>query len=207
MCMHTDSLLSKYPIITDQVEKTELEVLLKSLETVLQKNVQGSVIEFGCYAGTTSLFIQRLLQLYNPVRGFHVYDSFAGLPEKLAADQSPIGTQFQPGELAVTKSVFIRNFKKAGLVLPKIHKGWFEDLTPDEIPTQIAFAFLDGDYYQSIMSPLKLLGERLSPGAIVVVDDYQNEALPGASKAVDDWLKTHRVTRFRVQQSLAILTI
>ena len=137
-------------------------------------------------------------------RVLHVYDSFEGLPEKSSHDASPAGEQFQPGELSASKKRFVENYKKAGLALPRIHKGWFSELTEADIPEQIAFAFLDGDYYDSIMTPLKLIWPRLVPGAIVVVDDYVNEALPGAAKAVDEWLAAHPV-KFRTEHSLAII--
>lgn len=203
--MHAERLLTHYPIITDQIEKQELRVILTELETLLGKKIPGDIVEFGCYAGSTSLFIQRLLIAVGATNKFHVYDSFVGLPEKQQLDESAAGTQFKAGELAVSKSDYIRNFKKARLPIPKIHKGWFEDLSNDAVPKHISFAFLDGDYYRSIMSPLKLIWNRLSPGAVVIVDDYQNEALPGASQAVDDWLQSHAVVNFRIQASLAVM--
>ena len=160
------------------------------------------MVEFGCYVGTTSVFIADHLKLSN--KQFYVYDSFEGLPEKTRYDISPAGEQFQPGELAATKRQFIKNFKQLNLPLPIIKKGWFSNLSPDDLPLKISFAFLDGDYYESILDPLKLIWPRLAPGAIIVVDDYANEALPGAAKAVNEWLMTHRA-RLKVESSLAIL--
>jgi O-methyltransferase len=98
----------------------------------------------------------------------------------------------------------VRNFKHANLKLPIIHKAWFDDLTASDIPDSIAFAFLDGDYYASIMTSLRLITPHLSPGACIVVDDYQSSALPGARKAVDEWARAHTYS-CRSEQSLAIL--
>ena len=89
--MKTDELLQRYPIISDQVDVGELRALLLLLEEQLQKGVVGSVVELGCYVGTTSLFIRRLLDAYRADVGFHVYDSFAGLPPKVAQDESQLG--------------------------------------------------------------------------------------------------------------------
>ena len=66
------------------------------------------------------------------------------------------------------------------------------------------FAFLDGDYYESIMTPLTRIWPKLNAEAVVVVDDYAHDALPGARRAIDEWLKTHPAT-LRVESSLAIL--
>jgi O-methyltransferase len=191
-------LLKKYPIISDQVDVAELTMVLQQAA----KSQPGAIVEFGCYIGTTSLFLRRLLG----DREFHVYDSFEGLPEKTSPDLSPAGEQFKKGELTATKKQFIQEFKKANLPLPVIHKGWFDQVQPDDIPDGISFAFLDGDYYESVKVPLHLIEPKLLPGAIIVVDDYANEALPGAAKAVDEWCRTRGYT-VRVAHSLAIIHV
>lgn len=197
-------LLGAYPIISDQVDRVELAQILTAFEKTLKTTVPGDVVELGCYVGTTSLFLQRLILQYGAEKQLHVYDSFEGLPAKAQQDASPAGEQFKEGELKAQKSVFIRHFKQAGLPLPAIHKAWFSDLTLADTPDQISFAFLDGDFYESIRDSLKVVWPKLAPGAIVVVDDYQAEALPGAKRAVDEWLIAHPA-RLRVVASLAII--
>ena len=204
--MITDQLLHTYPIISDQVDERELRVLLCELERLLRAGCQGSVVEFGCYVGTTSLFIRRLLDAYRHAGAFHVYDSFAGLPEKTAQDASAAGEQFVAGELAATRKGFFQQFKKAGLRPPVVHKAWFAELTPQDVPEDIMFAFLDGDYYQSIMDSLRLVTPKRTADAVLVVDDYANEALPGAARAADEWLQAHPGFRCRVEASLAVIT-
>ncbi len=200
------NLLEKYPIISDQVTKPELQRILDLLEEILMHDIAGEVVELGCYAGTTTLFLQRLLLTYKSPKQLHAYDSFAGLPPKTAKDASPAGEQFKAGELKAPRSEFVRHFRQAGLPLPFMHKAWFSDLTPADLPEHVAFAFLDGDFYDSIRDSLRLVWPKLSPGAIVVVDDYQSEALPGAKRAVDEWLITHPA-RLQVASSLAILRL
>lgn len=195
-----------YPLVSDQIEYPELSVIIRELSTVLEKGVNGAVVELGCYTGTTSLFIQRVLAQQDATTEFHVYDSFSGLPPKAPQDQSPVGTQFKAGELTASKQAFIKNFKQANLPLPTIHKVWFEQLTADDMPTAISFAFLDGDFYTSIKASLEILTPLLVPGASVVVDDYQSEALPGAHRAVDEWAIQHNYS-VRAEQSLAIIHI
>lgn len=202
--MSITSLIDRYGLISDQVDKHELRVILEQLTKALAYG--GAVVEFGCYVGTTSLYIRRLLDQYNDSREFHVYDSFTGLPEKSSQDASPVGEQFRAGELAVSKKQFLHEFHKARLRPPVVHKGWFADLTPRDVPAQVAFAFLDGDYYDSIRQSLQLLEGRLIPGAIVVVDDYASEALPGAARAVDEWATRHGYT-VRSSQTLAIVNL
>lgn len=201
-----DELIKKYPIISDQVDKSELIIILRELQKATTGSIGGAVVEFGCYKGTTSLFIQRLLSHLDVGAEFHVYDSFEGLPQKHEFDRSPVGEQFKPGELAASKKEFIANFKKVGVKLPHIHKGWFDEIRDDDVPRDIKFAFLDGDFYDSIRVPLKLIENKLGSGGVVVVDDYGNDALPGARRAVDGWAQK-RGAKVLTEASLAIIRL
>ncbi len=203
--MITDQLLAKHPIISDQVDFKELRVLLRELEKVLRSGMAGNVVEFGCYVGTTSLFIRRLLDAYDLAGEFHVYDSFAGLPEKTPQDNSAAGEQFQAGELLAPRKTFVQNFKKAGLQLPVIHKGWFADFTAADVPENIMFAFFDGDFYGSIADSFRVCSGKFQEKATIVVDDYANEALPGAARAVDKWLSGNQQYSLATEASLAII--
>jgi O-methyltransferase len=201
------ALVQKYPIISDQVSAEQIRVILTELDRTLQQGIVGAVVEFGCYIGTTSLFIQRMLQEQPEQRPFHVYDSFEGLPEKSAQDNSRAGEQFKAGELAVSKKQFIREFQKAHVPLPVIHKGWFSNLTDKDVPEQIAFAFLDGDFYDSIRVSLRLVLSRMSRGGVIIIDDYAREALPGAAKAVQESLPEYLNTHIQTVQNMGIINL
>lgn len=201
--MDIERYLQRATLVSDQVSKREVGIVLRELRRAIELT-GGDVVEFGCFEGTTSVPMSLLLK--DTDRTLYLYDSFEGLPEKLPQDHSPAGEQFKPGELNASKKNLITNLKKAGVNMPRIKKGWFSDLTVDDIPHHIAFAFLDGDYYESIQAPLRLIEPYLAPGATIVVDDYVNEALPGAAKAVNDWTRQKGYT-IRTEASLAILRI
>ena len=204
--MQTDKLLHDFPIISDQIDRRELRVLMLQLEHRLRENPAGNIVEFGCYVGTTTLFIRRLCDAYTFAGELHVYDSFAGLPEKTHEDSSVVGEQFVAGALQASRKTLLQNFKKAGLCPPIVHKNWFNELAPNDVPDEIFFAFLDGDYYESIRDSLRLVTQKLRSQATIIVDDYANEALPGAARATDEWCK-NRQLRPRVEASLAVILI
>lgn len=156
----------------------------------------------GCYKGDTSLALQRALA--GSGKRLYLYDSFAGLPAKGPADASPAGEQFRAGELAASKAELLVRLKKAGLPMPTVIKGWFEELTPEQLPERICFGLLDGDFYGSIAASLRLVGPRMSSGSSLVIDDYQNEALPGVARAVNRWL-TARRAKLSVVQGMAVV--
>lgn len=199
--------VQKFPLVSDQVNRDQLQMILSELEKVISRHTDGAVVEFGCYIGTTSLFIRRLLDAHTDNREFHVYDSFEGLPAKVVQDESPAGTQFQDGELSVSKKQFLHEFQKANLRPPIIHKAWFNDLTEAEIPSKIAFAFLDGDFYESIRDSLQLVLPHMQASGTIIIDDYSREALPGVAKAVKDYVPRSLQQKMTTAHNLGILHI
>lgn len=167
---------------------------------VLVFDVPGDFVELGCHAGQTSVLIQKVIQKYAPHRQLHVYDSFEGLPDKSSEDGP---TPFRRGWLSTTEERLKQNFLAHDLSLPTIHRGWFDDTLPTELPGSIAFAHLDGDFYRSILVSLEHVYPRLSPKAICVIDDYCDpaanihpwNALPGVKRACDEFFadKAERV--------------
>lgn len=207
--MKAEDLLRKYPIVSDQIKKPALEVVLGELERILRNNIEGSIVEFGCYIGTTSLFIRRLLDVYDQSkkREFHVYDSFEGLPEKTIQDQSAAGIYFKGGELSVSKKQFLHEFQKAKLQTPLTHKGWFKDLPDSALPDEIAFAFLDGDFYESIYDSLQLVWPRMQQGGVICFDDYQRETLPGVERAITDFFRGTTMPVVRISHNIGIMKL
>jgi O-methyltransferase len=202
--MFTDQLLDKFPIVSDQVSRPALRVVLGELEKTLDAKTPGDIVELGCYIGTTSLFIRRVLDAYGQPRVFHAYDSFAGLPDKSPQDSSAAGVDFVGGELNVSKKQFLEEFRRAGLRPPITHKAWFKDLTAADLPDTIAFAFLDGDFYESILTSLRLVWPRLSQDGIIAIDDYQRETLPGVDRAVRDFFQNKPIS-LRQEHNIAVI--
>ena len=191
-------------LLSDQITHSELQTVMRVLSQTLQTHSSGDIVEFGCYVGTTSVHIQPLALLHK--RSFHVYDSFEGLPEKTIEDSSPAGLEFKKGELRASKKQFIQNFKKANIPLPVIHKGWFSTVSPQDVPRNICFAFLDGDFYASIYDSLLLVWPRLTTHGLVLVHDYGRATLPGAKRATDHFIShTQNAQLVRVQEHIAII--
>ncbi len=204
--MIAKNLLKKHRIMSDQIRPDEMLVLLSSLEAVLQQNIAGDVVELGCYEGTSALFEARMIAELKSEKKLWLYDSFEGLPAKTEQDSSVLGEAFKAGELKASKAVLAKNFVKAGLKIPEIKRAWFYELDPEDLPEQICFAFLDGDFYESIMDSFKLVWPKMTKGGVIIVDDYQNPKLPGAKTAVDEFFADKNV-RIKTQKTLAIIEL
>ena len=181
----------------DQVSEKETEYIINMASKCLE--VDGDFVELGCYKGDTSLLLADVLK--GSDKKLWIYDSFEGLPEKSALDNSPLGENFKKGELLVTKREVKERFLRAGLKVPVIKKGWFADLSFFDLPEEISFCFLDGDFYESIRDGLKLVGNKISEGGALIIHDYNNPALPGVKKAVDEW----GPAKIEIFESMAVL--
>lgn len=185
-----EKLLLDYPIIlSGMVTENHLRVILNNLKKVLDENIEGDIVELGCNIGTTSLFIRKLLDHYKSEKDFHVYDSFEGLPDEKNEDKNNIGGTYKAGSCKTSKDTLISNFKKAKLKLPKIHIGWFGEIPDEEYPKKIAFAFFDGDFYNSILDSFDKVYPKMVPNGRITIHDYKWEFLPGVDKACLKFLK------------------
>ncbi|MGH8895641.1 MAG: TylF/MycF/NovP-related O-methyltransferase [Egibacteraceae bacterium] len=183
---HIDELVANNP---KMVSIDSLVNLYWALSHLLELGVPGDVVELGCHSGRTSVFLQMIIEHFDPRRTLHVYDSFEGLPAPSQRD----GELFDAGDLRATADDLVATFGKWNLNEPVIHVGWFEDTLPDELPERIAFSFLDGDFHDSILTCLRHVWPRLSGDGVVMIDDYCDPAqnprawdkLPGVKAACD----------------------
>jgi len=179
-------ILSSYTVLpTQMVGANQVRVILEHIEETI--NIPGDLVEFGCNEGTTSLFISRFLELSKSEKHFHVYDSFQGLPDKNIKDGNT-SPNFVKGSCSTSRSKFETNFFQAGLIPPEIHEGWFEDIKKESIPERVSFAFLDGDFYSSILDSLSKVYIRMPARSRIIIHDYNNPALPGVATACSEFL-------------------
>lgn len=187
-----------------QIPDRETAMLLAELQNTL--SIPGDVVEFGCYEGDTSILLANEIR-ENPDKWLYLYDSFEGLPAKSAEDKSADGWRFKEGELKASPDTVRHKFKKYALPEPVIVKGWFDELDSSDLPSQISFALLDGDFYNSIKTSLALVSPRIAEGGVIVVHDYRNAELPGSNKAVTEFMAEHSDDYdFKIAGTMAILT-
>jgi O-methyltransferase len=150
------------------------------LGQVIHFGVPGDIVEIGCYAGESSVVLQRILRDLDPTRKLHVYDSFSGVPPTDSKDRGA----YAHGDMATSEASFRESFHQVGLDLPLIHRGWFEETLPGQLPDHIAFALLDADLYRSTLVALNAVYPRLARGGICLLGVYW-DAASGAAVTPD----------------------
>lgn len=153
----------------------------------------GDVCEFGVAQGATSALLSQ--ELADKGRKLWLFDSFEGLPKPHEKDQL-IHDIFNLGSMAKYQG---RMCSPAEEVLTRLRAlqvpsdryelvpGWVEDsLQRTDLPQQVAFAYIDFDFYNPIKETLRWLDPRMAVGSSVVVDDYGFFSA-GAAAAVDEF--------------------
>jgi O-methyltransferase len=177
---------------SETTSRERINALTPSIIRVCLERIPGDFVELGCYRGATSVWLRSVLDcIGDEERSIHVFDSFQGMPTPKAVDLNHVGE----GDLVASPDDVLEIHRRWGRKPPTVHPGWFKDTLPTELPEQIAFAYLDGDFYDSIMVSLEQCVPRLAIGAIVVIDDYADvvrhpkawNGLPGVKQACDEF--------------------
>jgi O-methyltransferase len=154
-------------------------------------SVPGALVEFGCYKGATGVLLRKVIDESGQSRELHLYDSFQGLPAPTSEDGR---LPFKRGDFYVAADEVLQSFWRYELTPPIIHSGPFQGLSPDDLPSHICFAHIDGDLFDSTVAALELVYPRMPLHAIAVIDDYCDpeknsgwNLLPGVKAACDQF--------------------
>jgi O-methyltransferase len=147
-------------------------------------HVRGDFWECGVYkGGTAALFAELLAEGPAKEKRLHLFDTFAGMP-----DVRPDLDKHKRGDFADTSLSDV----KATVGHPALvhyHPGFMPDTFAGLEASQIAFARVDVDIYQSVRDCCEFIFPRLSAGGFMIFDDYGLPSCPGARRAVDEYFE------------------
>lgn len=171
------------------IGRRRLDSLDECVFTVLDDGVPGDLLECGVWRGGAAILMRGILAACD-VRDRVVFlaDSFAGLPKPETPQDAhlDLSAERRP-ELAVSVERVRDHFALYDLLDDRVRflEGWFKDTLPSAPVERIAVLRLDGDLYESTMTALTALYDRVSPGGFVIVDDYG--ALSVCRQAVEEF--------------------
>ncbi|MBN1430147.1 MAG: class I SAM-dependent methyltransferase [Anaerolineae bacterium] len=173
-------------------------ILDQMMQLVL--GVEGDTAECGAFQGASSYFMCR--RIAGTGKKHHVFDSFEGLSKP----QSEDGTYWQSGNLASAEAVIRDNLREFDFVV--YHSGWIPEKFHEVAASRFSFVHIDVDLYQPTLESMSFFYERLSPGGIILCDDYGSTVCPGAKLAVDSFMsdKPEKVVMLPSEQAFVIKT-
>jgi len=146
-------------------------------------NVSGDFAECGCYVGVSAWFMAKEA----PNRDFFLFDSFEGLSRPDSEDFTQEGVQeWQVGDLKTNEDVLRKNLAEFSHI--HVLKGWIPGRFQEVAERRFCLVHIDVDLYQPTLDSLKFFYPRLSPGGVIVMDDYGFLTCPGATKAAHEFM-------------------
>lgn len=187
----------------------------------------GAFVECGVWRGGSALaMVRTLLELGVTDRDLWLYDTFEAMPEpgEVDVDINGVPAAVHHAMLAAGADYdhatydYLPFDEVRGLLVgtgyppARLHfvKGLVEDTVPSRAPDQIALLRLDTDYYASTAHELAHLYPRLTPGGVLIVDDYGH--FHGARLATDEYFAAraaegHHVLLNRIDYSARLVVV
>ena len=158
-------------------------------------DLAGDVLEFGVYKGASLVRWATFREITEnsftrKIIGFDAFGEFPISPDASSADHLFVEKFSAAGGdgLDIVETEKIINHK--GFENVKLIKGDVLNTLPNflqENPhTRISMLHLDMDIYEPTLYVLEKLWDRIVPGGLVVIDDYND--VEGATKAVDEFI-------------------
>jgi hypothetical protein len=184
-----------------------IAALCDGVEHVVRSEVPGALVECGVWKGGSMMAAAlTLLRLGAADRDLYLFDTFQGMPPPTSEDVFSAYDGYSPmrhwrrrhrgdGRESTWHYVAADDVRAAllstGYPAERVHlvEGRVEDTLPAAAPDAIALLRLDTDWYESTRHELEHLYPRLSPGGVLILDDYGH--YEGARRAVDEYFDAH----------------
>jgi SAM-dependent methyltransferase len=139
-----------------------------------RRDVEGDVLEVGCWLGGTAAIANERLRKLGSVRRYVCVDTFTGfVEEQFVNDRDQHGTpasdrsMFSGGGVTVVR----RLLDSWGAENVELVQGDIVTIDPVILPGRIAVCLVDVDLEQPIYEGLRKIYPLLAPGGIILVDD------------------------------------
>jgi O-methyltransferase len=147
-------------------------------------NVPGDTAECGVLRGATSYLICCANKESQAGRKtHHVFDSFEGLSKPGPSD----GVHWVEGDLKCEIEFARKALSHFEQV--RFYPGWIPDRFPKVADRRFSFVHIDVDLERPTRESMAFFYPRMRSAGIIVCDDYGISTCPGATRAIDDFLR------------------
>lgn len=169
-------------------------------------DVPGDFVECGVWHGFSFAVLADYLQWQNIKRSMYLYDTYGGIPPDYNSEgrsNAVYDRETQQDPHAIYNSVITRFARYTNV---EIIRGIVPETFETRCPAQVAFLHLDMNSSRSEIAALDVLWEKLSPGGIIVLDDYGWSGYSKQKIAEDAWMakRNHTILELPTGQGLVI---
>jgi len=135
-------------------------------------HIPGDFVECGVFRGFCSSVLCKFLDFEKVPKTFYLYDTFEGLPEETSTVEERETWNRAYRELDLSN--LLEQVTKAFAAYPnvKIVPGVVPHSFEKAVPEKIAFLHIDMNSAKAEMLALEYLFDRVSPGGMIVFDDF-----------------------------------
>ena len=153
-------------------------VLAWCAKNVIGRKIPGDLVECGCYKGITARIVCDYVDFASLAKTYYLYDLF---------EHDDSMTHLSMSEHGAT---LFDNVKKRFAAFPnvKVVKGFVPQILDEVSPETISLLHIDLNNAPAEIGALDRLFDRVSPGGIVLFDDYGWRAYRAQKLAEDPWL-------------------
>jgi O-methyltransferase len=146
--------------------------------------LEGDILEVGVWRGGTGAVLAKRAQLEGLDAKVYLCDTFQGVVKAGPKDSVYVGGEHSD----VTSGSVERLLRAMGLDNVELLVGVFPDETGPLMPADrgIRLCHIDVDVYRSAKDVLAWVWDRLSPGGVVVFDDFGFPECEGVTKLVNE---------------------
>jgi O-methyltransferase len=187
--------------------------LCQAVRYVVRARIPGAIAECGVWRGGSMMAVALTLQRLGVTRDLYLYDTFDGMTAPEHVDKTSSGGRLAADRLGpstlrlleVPLETVAANMASTGYDDALVHyvPGPVEETLPAAAPDRIALLRLDTDWYKSTRHELETLFPRLSPGGILIIDDYGD--WQGAKLAVDEYFAASPVFLNRIDYTARLV--
>lgn len=179
----------------------KLSSIANTCRSIEESNVSGIFLEAGCALGGSAILIA---SLKHPERPFYIYDVFGMIPPPTEQDTQDVHDRYKTIVEGNSKGigkdkyygyeedlyeVVQSNLQSFGINVKEQSISMVKGLLQDtmSIDQSVAFAHIDVDWYEPVMTCLKRIFPNLVVGGSIILDDYHDWG--GCRKAADEYLR------------------
>ncbi len=182
--------------LVDTYRLWELWVLSGQMQTV-----PGDALEVGVWRGGSGALIAR--RLAHTEKKIFLADTFQGVVGAGINDSKYVGGEHSDVSISQVKRL-MHDLKVENVV---ILQGIFPEETGHLVSGPLSFVHVDVDVYESAKRVMEFIAPFLSPGAIVVFDDYGFSGCEGVTKIVNELACNEKWTFIHNLNGHAILVV
>ncbi|MDA1075825.1 MAG: class I SAM-dependent methyltransferase [Proteobacteria bacterium] len=156
------------PNVSDKQEKSlmwRIHTLIWAAEHCI--NVEGDFVECSVLRGFSMAIVADFLRFERLDRQMYLYDTYTGTPPEYNSENRNLAAYVKMGDLY---DYVLERFNRYSNIHPI--KGTVPDSFTGTLPDKISFCHIDMNSAKSEIAALEHIFDRVTPGGIIVFDDY-----------------------------------